>query len=250
MALRRVILQGEDAWLVVRAAPPTRETWIRRATELRCTLLPPSADADDIRATLVASDVMVNYSNIGETFGLALAEGMAVGLPVIVNSTPSLDNAQVEHCRHGETGLVANSPAAIAAALRYFAARRHLGRLMGEAGRRLIATRFAPASVDARLRVFMRRRLAAVGDSLAAAVPVPDAYVETYPLDEAWLAEHEQRSRTTFDEPGGELRRLADALEVRARGASDTLTYSRSIGLVGFARAAASRLRAGSLQRG
>src|SRR5215470_11837740 len=81
----------------------------------------PNADSSRIRRTIAAADCLGNYSQIGETFGLAMAEAMCCGLPVIVNSTPSMDNAQVELCDHGKTGLVANSLRALTSALSFLA---------------------------------------------------------------------------------------------------------------------------------
>jgi glycosyltransferase involved in cell wall biosynthesis len=55
-----------------------------------------------------ACDVVVNASAIGESLGLAAAEAMALGVPVVTCSTPWADNAQVEIVDHGVTGWVAN----------------------------------------------------------------------------------------------------------------------------------------------
>lgn len=55
--------------------------------------------------------VFTHANDTGETFGLAIAEAMAAGLPVVTH--PCLnrkDNAQIELVEHGVTGLVATTP--------------------------------------------------------------------------------------------------------------------------------------------
>ena len=55
-------------------------------------------------------DVYTHCSRMGESFGCTIAEAMAAGKPVVVNSTPWADNAQIELVDNGLTGFVANSP--------------------------------------------------------------------------------------------------------------------------------------------
>jgi hypothetical protein len=70
---------------------------------------------------------------VGESFGYTLAEAMAWGLPVLVDSTPWADNAQIELVGHEAQGLIAGRPAAFSAALLRLAQgqalRQRLGRL-------------------------------------------------------------------------------------------------------------------------
>ena len=51
-------------------------------------------------------DVFVAASNIGESFGMVIAEAMTVGVPVITISTQNKDNGQVELVDNDVTGLV------------------------------------------------------------------------------------------------------------------------------------------------
>ncbi len=77
------------------------------------------AVADDERVALFnrACDVVVSASAIGESLGLAIAEAMALGIPVVTCSTPWADNAQVELVEHGVNGWVANHPRPFAEAV-------------------------------------------------------------------------------------------------------------------------------------
>lgn len=251
VALARLLRSdGPAPWLILRAAPPEREAWIRRSCRGRCTLLPPTADSAELRATFAASDIVLNYSNIGETFGLALAEAMGVGLPGIVNSTPTLDNAQIELCRHGETGLVANSPTGLANAVAFLMTSPDLRHELGNRAAALVAQRFAPEVVDARVRAFMGDRLAATKHALAGRIPREPDYEETYPLDAAWLIEHRQRAYTSFEAPRLDMRHAWDAIELRARHAGDTLQYASSLGWGAATRAVLARVRLGGFKRG
>jgi len=64
-------------------------------------------------------DVLTHCSRIGESFGRTLAEAMAARKPVVVNSTPWMDNAQIELVDHGITGFVANTPETSAQAVAF-----------------------------------------------------------------------------------------------------------------------------------
>lgn len=64
-----------------------------------------------------AADVFASASSIGESFGLAIAEAMALGIPIVTSSTPWTDNAQVEVVDNGVNGWVANHPRAFAEAV-------------------------------------------------------------------------------------------------------------------------------------
>lgn len=58
-------------------------------------------------STLInACDIVFHAARFGESFGYAIAEGMAAGKPVVTRTTPWGDNAQVELVEHGESGFV------------------------------------------------------------------------------------------------------------------------------------------------
>jgi hypothetical protein len=74
---------------------------------------------DDRELSLVYSslDCFLHAAQIGESFGLVLAEAMLCGCPVVTASRPDRDNSQVEVVGHGEGGLVAASTDSLAGAL-------------------------------------------------------------------------------------------------------------------------------------
>jgi len=63
-------------------------------------------------------DVFLAISQIGESFGMVIAEAMTVGTPVVTASTENRDNAQIELVDHGKSGIVVkHSRTAISRAL-------------------------------------------------------------------------------------------------------------------------------------
>jgi len=51
-------------------------------------------------------DVFIAASNIGESFGMVIAEAMSLAVPVLTISTENNDNAQIELVDNNVTGLV------------------------------------------------------------------------------------------------------------------------------------------------
>jgi len=62
-------------------------------------------------------DILAHSSHIGESFGNIFAEAMAQCTPVVTNSMPMRDNAQIELVDHDVTGYIANSAQSFADAL-------------------------------------------------------------------------------------------------------------------------------------
>lgn len=79
-------------------------------------------------------DIFAYSSKVGESFGQTIAEAMKSDKPVVVESTPLVDNAQVEQVDNGKTGFIVYSPEAFADAITYLASHRGLIKEMGLAG--------------------------------------------------------------------------------------------------------------------
>jgi predicted aspartyl protease len=79
-------------------------------------------------------DIFVYASVQGETFGMSIAEAMAAKKPVVVKSTPMVDNAQIELVDNGRTGFVVYTPEAFAEAVARLASNRKIAKKMGLAG--------------------------------------------------------------------------------------------------------------------
>lgn len=112
----------------------------------------PQESDDEIIKLIYLMDVFA-YGTHGESFGMSIAEAMACGKPVVVNSTPlgrfsfahpiSLllnsffmpDNAQIELVDNGETGWVVYNPKAFADAVAWLLQNPSRAVEMGRAGR-------------------------------------------------------------------------------------------------------------------
>jgi glycosyltransferase involved in cell wall biosynthesis len=113
-----LLRQVPDAQVVLVGATPHRRAQLRRLGVLdRVRCLASSSEPSRVAAFYCAADVFASASSIGESFGLAIAEAMALGVPVVTNSTPWADNAQVEVVDNGVNGWVANHPRAFAEAV-------------------------------------------------------------------------------------------------------------------------------------
>ncbi|MGB9691204.1 MAG: glycosyltransferase family 4 protein [Candidatus Sumerlaeaceae bacterium] len=95
---------------------------------------------EDIAACMAACDCFVQPSR-GESFGLAAAEAMACGVPVIASDVGGL----AELIQDGVTGLLVppEAPRALALTLDYVIDRPHLRELMGRAARQRICACFS-----------------------------------------------------------------------------------------------------------
>jgi glycosyltransferase involved in cell wall biosynthesis len=107
-----------DAQIVFVGTTPHRREQLRRLGVLeRVRCLRVSSNPQRVAAFFSAADVFASASSIGESFGLAIAEAMALGIPAVTNSTPWADNAQVEVVDSGVNGWVANHPRVFAEAV-------------------------------------------------------------------------------------------------------------------------------------
>jgi glycosyltransferase involved in cell wall biosynthesis len=83
----------------------------------RFVILPATSDPMELAQTMASLDVVLHTSSVGESFGYGVAEPMNYAKPVIANSTPWQDQAQIELVRHGECGFIASTAQAIADAM-------------------------------------------------------------------------------------------------------------------------------------
>ena len=87
-------------------------------------------------------DVLAHMSRIGESFGTTIAEAMAARKPVIVNSTPWKDNAQIELVDNNITGFTKLTPKDYANAIYYLFKNKKTADEMGIAGYKKAKTHF------------------------------------------------------------------------------------------------------------
>ncbi len=104
--------------LLLREPPAEIAESIARAPDReRFIVLSATHDKVELAATTASLDVVLHTSSVGESFGYGIAEPMNYCKPVIANSTPWLDQAQIELVRHGECGFIASTAHAIAKAI-------------------------------------------------------------------------------------------------------------------------------------
>jgi glycosyltransferase involved in cell wall biosynthesis len=108
----------EDAKLVL-VTPPERvsgvleDLGIEGKTEIIGSIPP-----DEVSGFYEGIDVLAHSSGKGESFGYVIAESLAAGTPVVVNSNPMRDNAQIELVTNRKDGYIANNTKAYANSLK------------------------------------------------------------------------------------------------------------------------------------
>lgn len=132
-AFRRARAENPRLKLLLREPPPEVARRLRASSDAASfVILPATHDAAALALTLASLDVVLHTSSVGESFGYGIAEPMNYGKPVITNSTPWADQAQVELVRDGECGCIASTTARMAKAILQLAAdaekREHFGR--------------------------------------------------------------------------------------------------------------------------
>jgi hypothetical protein len=250
LAVKRLKQLGTPVHLVVRAAPAVRESWIGKQLGDAATLLVPSHDSRDLRLTLAASDCLLNYSHIGETFGLAMAEAMACGLPVIVNATPDMDNAQVEMCQYGSTGIIANTISVLAMKLEALYKDSNYAVQLSSAGRQFIERTFAASIVENRLRGFLLASLKVSKPDSIPLIPPADIDPVQYHLDQVWVENYYRQEKQLQQGNPVSLTEAIDKCYLDYLRFIDSAEYALGLGPAAIIRAISQRLQAGSLKRG
>ena len=135
-AFRQALKRNCNLKLLLREPPPLVTAALRAAADAdRFCILPATSDPAELRLTMASFDVVLHTSNIGESFGYGIAEPMNLGKPVITNSVPWTDQAQLELVRHGEGGLHGSTPKTMSKAILALAADPELRTRMGEKAR-------------------------------------------------------------------------------------------------------------------
>jgi glycosyltransferase involved in cell wall biosynthesis len=119
-------------------------------------LLPATADPHELAVSQMSCDVVLHTSSFGESFGYGIAEPMALGKPVITNSTPWRDQAQVELVRHCECGLIASTVPSMEAAILRMAASAEWRAQCGTAARKHILSVADPEESTDRVEMAMQ----------------------------------------------------------------------------------------------
>jgi glycosyltransferase involved in cell wall biosynthesis len=142
-----------DVQIVLVGATAHRRAQLRRLNvrEELVRYMDSTSEPRRLTALYCAADVFVSASSTGESFGLAIAEAMALGVPVVTNSTPWTDNAQVEVVDNGVNGWVANHPRAFAEAVADLLGDEKRRRAFGTAAAEKVIANWHPSRLTADL---------------------------------------------------------------------------------------------------
>ncbi|HEY1769212.1 MAG TPA: glycosyltransferase family 4 protein [Chthoniobacterales bacterium] len=154
---RRAASTNQRIKLLLREPPSQVTRDLQSAPDRdRFVILPATANEKELTLTLAGLDAVLHTSIIGESFGYGIAEPMNLGKPVIANSTPWGDQAQIELVRHGECGFIASTPETISAAILALADNGELRARLGQAAQAHIRELAAPERSLDRLETALR----------------------------------------------------------------------------------------------
>jgi glycosyltransferase involved in cell wall biosynthesis len=121
-------------------------------------LMSATPDPEELKISQMACDVVLHTSSIGESFGYGIAEPMALGKPVITNSVPWHDQAQIELVRHQECGLIASTKNSMSRAILELADPDHRPQVQayGQTAREHILKLANPSESTSRIEMAMR----------------------------------------------------------------------------------------------
>jgi glycosyltransferase involved in cell wall biosynthesis len=186
--LPKVLQTIPNFYFVARTFPNRIESRMRAAVGHRFINLPGTHDREELADTYACLDVLLHMSTAGESFGMAIAEAMCCGVPIIANETPGSrqNNAQGELVVHGETGFLANTPEAVLHYLSQLSSSAALRRQTGSTAREFFACgahskRAVAAQLEGELLSIAARRGAALELSVPAWQPcVPTQELARY----------------------------------------------------------------------
>ena len=149
-AFARVAGERPDAHLLLVGAPPSVLRGLSQLDESARgrvrTVAFLHGDAA-LRGAYNAFDVFVLAAQIGESFGMVIAESMLCETPVVALSRPARDNSQIDVVGHGEGGLVAASASALPEAMGALADDAALRERLGVQAAARIHARYVPEVV-------------------------------------------------------------------------------------------------------
>jgi glycosyltransferase involved in cell wall biosynthesis len=108
-------------------------------------LLEFSSSNEDLRQAYGTFDVFAHWANIGESFGMVIAEAMLCECPIVSLSTPRADNTQIELIADG--GIVANNKNAFENSIALLLKNPELKSRLGKQGRQSILNRYTAAKI-------------------------------------------------------------------------------------------------------
>ena len=131
----KVVKKIPNAKFIFMSAPKSRIKHIQNELYSKSVIfLDNTSDDKELAKIYSIADVYIHSSRRGESFGQTLVEAFAFKLPVVVNSTPWKDNAQIEIVDHMENGIIANTSDGFADAICYLYENPDLIKKFGDSG--------------------------------------------------------------------------------------------------------------------
>ena len=134
--------------------------------------------------------VLAHANDTGESFGLAIAEAMACGLPVVTHPAEgNRDNAQLELVDHQQTGIIASTSSEYTQALHYLLTHPEQSRTMGTNAQTKARTLFRVQHLTERLEMLYEALTTglATHDLLS---PAPASFAASYTPEERSTRQH------------------------------------------------------------
>ncbi|PUE17948.1 hypothetical protein B9Z48_10205 [Limnohabitans sp. WS1] len=226
------------------AAPESKIAKLRRSFGLKIITLAPTSDRIYLSDFYAACDFMVHSSAIGESYGLSMAEAMLRGLPVVVDSTPKMDNAQIELVVSDETGFVVQSIDGFVDCVERLARQHDLRTKMSAASRTRAELRYSEP-------VVLRQWLAAFVEALqrASHPNLPKQLLDILPGMRIPADDEYNDFEATYSNLCKNVHGRPPSLDERAllsfRSGLKNFAYARNVGLSSVASIALSRIRSG-----
>ncbi|MBN1258075.1 MAG: glycosyltransferase family 4 protein, partial [Planctomycetes bacterium] len=135
--LPRLLKAIPELYFVTRRFPGMLARQAEKILGKRYRNLSITSSQEEMLAFYAGMDALAHFSSMGESFGLAIAEAMRCGVPVVTNETPSLAccNAQAELVADGVTGFLANGPITVINSLQELASSPEKRAQLGQAAR-------------------------------------------------------------------------------------------------------------------
>ncbi len=191
-----------DVQIALVGATARRRAQLRRlGVSESVSYIDPTSDPLRLAALYCAADVFASASSIGESFGLAIAEAMAFGVPVVTSSTPWTDNAQVEVVDNGVNGWIANHPRVFAEAVADLLENDERRRAFGAAGVEKVRAKWHPS--------VLTRELERLFETVVATDAPPANWTPGVAEQATFEAEYVERASAQFHELSSPERREA-----------------------------------------
>lgn len=152
-------------FLVIGATPEFEDFVRGQGLEENVQCLPPESRDEGLADFFGRVSLLAHANDTGESFGMAIAEAMAAGLPVVTHpAAGNRDNAQLELVEHGVTGLVAATVEDYAQAVLRLWRHPEEARRMGAAGREKAARLYRAQEIARQLGDIYDELLASSGE--------------------------------------------------------------------------------------